>query len=106
MEKGRRHQNYPDKCNRKLWHSVNFVGVLNVCASIVVLEEGMYIHEQIIQSERRHHNRTAQAVGMVVAIQGGSQLDPVYGEHGSLISFNQPTDGTGFSQLLEKLYQP
>jgi hypothetical protein len=45
------------------------VGVLNACASIVVLEEGMYIHEQIIQSKRKHHNRAAQAVGMVVAIQ-------------------------------------
>jgi hypothetical protein len=66
----------------------------------------MYIHEQIIQSKRKHHNRAAQAVGMVVAIQWGSQLDPVYGEHGSLINFNEPRDGTGFSQLLEKLFQP
>ncbi|CAM6008545.1 unnamed protein product [Sphagnum balticum] len=32
-------------------------------------------------------------------------LTPVYGDHGSLIGFNQPTDGTGCSQLLEKFSQ-
>jgi pentatricopeptide repeat protein len=31
-------------------NSVTFVGVLNACASIVALEEGMSIHQQIIQS--------------------------------------------------------
>jgi hypothetical protein len=30
--------------------SVTFVGVLNACASVVELEEGRSIHEQIIQS--------------------------------------------------------
>lgn len=32
-------------------------------------------------------------------------LTPVYGDHGNLIGFNQPTDGTGCSQLLDKLSQ-
>jgi hypothetical protein len=32
-------------------------------------------------------------------------LTPVYREHSSLISFDQPTDDTGVSQLLEKLFQ-
>ncbi len=31
-------------------NSVTFVGVLNACASIVALEEGMSVHQQIIQS--------------------------------------------------------
>ncbi len=30
--------------------SVTFVGVLNACASVVELEEGRSVHEQIIQS--------------------------------------------------------
>jgi pentatricopeptide repeat protein len=30
--------------------SVTFVGVLNACASIIVLEEGRCVHHQIIQS--------------------------------------------------------
>jgi len=31
-------------------NSATFVGVLNTCASIVALEEGRCVHEQIIQS--------------------------------------------------------
>ncbi len=31
-------------------NSVTFVGVLNACASVVALEEGKCVHEQIIQS--------------------------------------------------------
>ncbi len=31
-------------------NSVTFVGVLNACASVVALEEGSCVHEQIIQS--------------------------------------------------------
>jgi pentatricopeptide repeat protein len=31
-------------------NSVTFVGVLNACATIVALEEGRYVHQQIIQS--------------------------------------------------------
>ncbi len=31
-------------------NSVTFVGVLNACASVVALEEGRYVHQQIIQS--------------------------------------------------------
>ncbi|CAK9234622.1 unnamed protein product [Sphagnum troendelagicum] len=33
-------------------NSVTFVGVLNACASVVVLEEGRCVHQQIIQSGR------------------------------------------------------
>ncbi len=32
--------------------SVTFGGVLNACASVVELEEGRSVHEQIIQSGR------------------------------------------------------
>jgi hypothetical protein len=46
-----RHYNYFDKCNMKVCsQTVTIVGVLNACASILELEEGRYIHEQIIQS--------------------------------------------------------
>jgi pentatricopeptide repeat protein len=31
-------------------NSVTFVGVLNACASMIVLEEGRFVHQQIIQS--------------------------------------------------------
>ncbi len=31
-------------------NTVTFVGVLNACASVVALEEGRSVHEQIIQS--------------------------------------------------------
>jgi pentatricopeptide repeat protein len=30
--------------------SVTFVGVLKACASVVAIEEGRYVHQQIIQS--------------------------------------------------------
>jgi pentatricopeptide repeat protein len=32
-------------------NSITFVGVLNACASIVALEEGRCVHEEIIESE-------------------------------------------------------
>ncbi len=44
--KGRRHLNCFNKCNRKICD----VGVLNACASLVVLEEGRCAHEHFIQS--------------------------------------------------------
>jgi pentatricopeptide repeat protein len=31
-------------------NSVTLVGVLNACASVIVLEEGRFVHQQIIQS--------------------------------------------------------
>jgi hypothetical protein len=31
-------------------NSINFLGVLNACASVVALEEGQRVHHQIIQS--------------------------------------------------------
>jgi pentatricopeptide repeat protein len=31
-------------------NSVTFVGVLNACASVVTLEEGRYVHQQIVQT--------------------------------------------------------
>ncbi len=50
--KGRRSWNYFDKCNRRVFNQTQllFVGVLNECASVVALEEGIYVHYQILQS--------------------------------------------------------
>jgi pentatricopeptide repeat protein len=51
VEKGKRHWNSFDICNRKvcICH-VTFVGVLNACASLAALEEGRHAHERIIES--------------------------------------------------------
>jgi pentatricopeptide repeat protein len=51
VERGKRHWNPFDKCNRKvcICH-VTFVGVLNACASLAALEEGRHAHGQIIES--------------------------------------------------------
>ncbi len=39
-----------------MWpYSVTFVGVLNACASLVALEEGRCVHEQIMQSGLEPH---------------------------------------------------
>jgi hypothetical protein len=42
---------------------------------------------------------------MVVAIRQALRLTPVSREYSSLNSLDQPTDATGVSQLLEKLFQ-
>jgi hypothetical protein len=34
-------------CVTKFYH---FCGVLNACANVVALEEGIYVHEQILQN--------------------------------------------------------
>jgi pentatricopeptide repeat protein len=46
------HCNYFNKCKQESVqpNSATFVGVLNTCASIVALEEGRCVHEQIIQN--------------------------------------------------------
>ncbi len=51
VSKGRRHWNYLKKCNKKVLQpdSVTFVGVLNACASILALEEGRCVHQQIVE---------------------------------------------------------
>jgi hypothetical protein len=52
VDKGRRHWNYFNKCNRKVCSQTlfPFVGVLNACGSVAAIEEGRCAHEQIIQS--------------------------------------------------------
>ncbi len=50
--KGKRHWNYFNACNSRLCdQTVTFVGVLNACASMVGLEEGRCVHQQIIEYE-------------------------------------------------------
>jgi hypothetical protein len=55
--KGRRHWNYFKKCNRKLCGHILLLlwGVLRVCASLVALEEGRCVHQQIMQSGLEPH---------------------------------------------------
>ncbi len=49
--RGKRHQDCFDRCNRKVCDQLpSFVGVLNAFASVVVLDEGRHVHEQIIES--------------------------------------------------------
>jgi len=53
--RGTRHlpQDCFDRCNRKVCDQLpSFVGVLNAFASIVALDEGRHVHEQIIESGR------------------------------------------------------
>jgi pentatricopeptide repeat protein len=49
--KASRHWNYLNKCNKRMCYpnSVTFVGVLNVYASILALEDGRCTHELTIQ---------------------------------------------------------
>jgi pentatricopeptide repeat protein len=53
-------------------NSVTFVGVLNACATIVALEEGRYVHQQIIQS------------GCESEVSVGSSLVGMYAKCGSM----------------------
>jgi pentatricopeptide repeat protein len=53
-------------------NSVTFVGVLNACASVVVLEEGRYVHQQIIQS------------GCESEVSVGSSLVDMHAKSGSM----------------------
>ncbi len=54
VRKGRRHDKCLDNCNRKegicLKYCCYLLQVLSACASIVALEEGTFLGEQIIQS--------------------------------------------------------
>ncbi len=52
--------------------SFTFVGVLNACASVVALEEGRCVHEQIIQS------------GLELDVFVGSSLVDMYAKCGSM----------------------
>jgi pentatricopeptide repeat protein len=52
--------------------SVTFVGVLNACASMIVLEEGRFVHQQIIQS------------GLESDVFVGSSLVDMYAKCGSI----------------------
>jgi pentatricopeptide repeat protein len=52
--------------------TVTIVGVLNACASILELEEGRYIHEQIIQS-------SCKSISFV-----GNSLVGMYTKYGSM----------------------
>ncbi|CAN5962980.1 unnamed protein product, partial [Sphagnum jensenii] len=51
VSNGRRHWNYLKKCNKKVCSQtlLLFVGVLNACASILALEEGRCVHQQIVE---------------------------------------------------------
>jgi pentatricopeptide repeat protein len=51
---------------------VTFVGVLNACASILVLEEGRYIHQEVIES------------GLELDVFVGSSLVDMYAKCGSM----------------------
>jgi pentatricopeptide repeat protein len=53
-------------------NSVTFVAVLNACATIVALEEGRYVHQQIIQS------------GCESEVSVGSSLVDLYAKCGSM----------------------
>jgi len=53
-------------------NSVTFVGVLNACASVVALEEGRCVHQQIIQS------------GLELDVFVGSSLVDMYAKCGSM----------------------
>jgi hypothetical protein len=49
--RGTRHQDCFDRCIRKVCDQLpSFVGVLNTFASVVALDEGRHVHEQIIES--------------------------------------------------------
>jgi hypothetical protein len=50
--KGRRHWNYFKECEQEgVWSdSITFVGVLNTCLNMVVLEDSRCAHEPIIES--------------------------------------------------------
>jgi len=50
--KGSRHWNYFKECEQEgVWSdSTTFVGVLNACLNMVVLEDSTCAHEQIIES--------------------------------------------------------
>ncbi len=52
MGKGRRHWHYFKECEQEgVWSdSISFVGVLNACLNMVVLEDSRCAHEQIIES--------------------------------------------------------
>ncbi len=53
-------------------NSVTFVGVLNACASIIALDEGRCVHQQIIQS------------GLESDVFVGSSLVDMYAKCGSI----------------------
>ncbi|CAN5953718.1 unnamed protein product [Sphagnum jensenii] len=53
-------------------NSVTFVGVLNACASVIALEEGRHVHQQIIQS------------GLESDVFVGSSLVDMYAKCGSI----------------------
>ncbi len=69
-------KNSPDfnKCKRKVCdqNSVTFVGVLKACVSMVVIEEGRCVHQQIIQS------------GLESNVIVGSSLVEMYAKCGSI----------------------
>ncbi len=52
MAKGRRHWNYFNKCNKRVCNRTlfTFEGLLKECSSVVAIEEGRCVHQQIIQS--------------------------------------------------------
>ncbi len=51
---------------------VTFVTVLNACASVMALEEGRHVHEQIIQSVHESN------------IFDGNSLADIYAKYGSM----------------------
>jgi hypothetical protein len=53
-------------------NSLNFLGVLNACASVITLEEGHHVHHQIIQS------------GLEANACAGSSLVDMYANVGAL----------------------
>jgi pentatricopeptide repeat protein len=53
--------------------SVTFVGLLNACASVVVLEQGRCVHQQILQS------------GLESDVFVGSSLVDMYAKCGSIV---------------------
>ncbi len=53
-------------------NSVTFVGVLNACASVIALEEGRSVHQQIIES------------GLELVVFVGSGLIDMYAKCGSI----------------------
>ncbi len=50
MGKCRTHFSCFNKCNGKGWSFGTFVGSLNACTSVVAIDEGRCVHEQISQS--------------------------------------------------------
>ncbi len=65
-------------------HSFTFVGVLNACATMIVLEEGRCVHHHIVQS------------GLESNVFVGSSLVDMYAKYGSIedawrVSKNMPS---------------